>query len=382
MATLVTRRLLLALCATMLAPIAVLVQPERVCGPVCLDPDSGSAVESLSALGSVRLNEIQVVGSHNSYHRRPEVELYAMVDRRARAWDYHHPPLPEQLDAGFRAFELDVFVDDEGGRYARPLTIRGRGHEPEFESPGFKVLHVPDLDQGSNCPRLEGCLMDLAAWSAANPAHLPIVVMLECMSFAVGDRLFLDFAEALPWERRHVAALESLVRSTLGDERLITPDMVRGRHATLADAIRSDGWPEVESMRGRVLFVLTEDRHVAEELRTLHPRLEGSALFGQFGIDDPDASLVVLNDPLAQWAEIARAVARGLLVRTRADADLREARDADTARRDAAIGSGAQVISTDVLAPRTRYSVRMPCGGIARISPRIAGDEAGRAIAP
>ena len=47
--------------------------------------------------------------------------------------------------------------------------------------------------------------------------------------------------------------------------------------------------------------------------------------------------------------EIKAAVAAGYIVRTRADIDTVEARNNDTARREAALASGAQVISTDYL---------------------------------
>ncbi|MFM1822560.1 MAG: hypothetical protein RI967_826 [Planctomycetota bacterium] len=373
-------RSLLAGSIALLAATIGPVEPWRARPPLRLDAVEVGGPTPFSA--PLRLDQIQVIGSHNSYHRRPDVGLYRLVDPRAIAWDYDHPPLPAQLDAGFRAFELDVFVDDEGGRFATPLTIRGRAEDPARRAPGFQVLHVPDLDQESNCPTLAGCLQDLAAWSAAHPAHLPIVVMLECVAVTVGDRGFLDFAEAAAWERSHVAALEALVRTTIGEDGLVTPDMVRGDHATLAEAIRAKGWPAVDDLRGRILFVITSGRGSMEDLRTLFPRLAGSALFAMFDPDDPDASLVVLNDPVGEADAIARARARGLLVRTRADADLREPRRGDTTRRDAALASGANIISTDILAPRNGYSVRMPDGGVARVSPLAPVPSAGAPLDP
>lgn len=356
-------------------------EPWKALPPVRLAPPPPPAEPAPAATG-LRLDDLQLIGSHNSYHLRPDVRLYRLVDGRASAWDYDHPPLSEQLDAGFRAFELDVFVDDEGGRFASPLVLRGGRTDPALESPGFKVLHVPDLDQRSNCPTLAGCLADIAAWSAAHPLHLPIVVMLECVAVSVGGRPYLDFAEAAAWTERHVAELDALVRRMFGDDGLVTPDLVRGRHASLADARGSDGWPALDRVRGRVMFVLTEDRGPAEMLRAAHPRLVGAAMFGQYGVDDPDASLVVINDPIGGAERIAAARGRGLLVRTRADADLVEPRRRDVARRDAALASGAHVISTDILAPRPGYAVRMPHGGTARVQPDARSPAAGAALEP
>ena len=64
-------------------------------------------------------------------------------------------------------------------------------------------------------------------------------------------------------------------------------------------------------------------------------------------------------------------------MRTRADADTREARSGETARREAAFASGAQVVSTDYYEPNpafgTGYAVRLPGDGVARCNPaRVA----------
>ena len=44
------------------------------------------------------------------------------------------------------------------------------------------------------------------------------------------------------------------------------------------------------------------------------------------------------------------------MVRTRADSDTREARKNDTTRRDKALSSGAQFISTDYPEPNKKFS--------------------------
>jgi hypothetical protein len=73
----------------------------------------------------VRLNQIQVLGTHNSYHLAPEPPMLAALGPRARDIEYSHRPLTEQLSAlGVRKFELDVFADPEGGRFAEPAAFR------------------------------------------------------------------------------------------------------------------------------------------------------------------------------------------------------------------------------------------------------------------
>ena len=78
----------------------------------------------------------------------------------------------------------------------------------------------------------------------------------------------------------------------------------------------------------------------------------------------PAAAIMILNDPVGQFDEIQRLVKAGYMVRTRADADTREARENDTRRRAAAFASGAQAVSTDYYLPATHfgneYQVSLP----------------------
>ena len=69
------------------------------------------------------------------------------------------------------------------------------------------------------------------------------------------------------------------------------------------------------------------------------------------------------NDPVRSFDEIRSLVAEGFLVRTRADAGTVEARANDGSRRDKALASGAQLVSTDFPEPDPRfgdYHVSLP----------------------
>ena len=70
---------------------------------------------------------------------------------------------------------------------------------------------------------------------------------------------------------------------------------------------------------------------------------------------------------------IQELVAQGFIVRTRADGDTVEARTGDTTKRDAAIESGAQFVSTDYPVPNpdfeTGYFVEIPGGMPAGCNP-------------
>src|SRR5262245_9387496 len=103
----------------------------------------------------VRINQIQVIGSHNSYHLRAHDSLMAVMAKRnpsaPQALDYNHHPLREQFERlGIRQIELDCFVDRTGGLYAQPkgpawAVAAGLPPVPDYDPegklrrPGFKV---------------------------------------------------------------------------------------------------------------------------------------------------------------------------------------------------------------------------------------------------
>ena len=142
----------------------------------------------------LRINDMQVVGSHNSYKQHIDPVLWQVLlndnPALARGLDYGHLPLTEQLDHGLRLLELDVFYDPYGGRFASPgghqrLVELGHAapedHDPygRMAAPGFKVLHIENLDYRSSCLTLQLCLTELRAWSEANPRHVPVVITMN-----------------------------------------------------------------------------------------------------------------------------------------------------------------------------------------------------------
>ena len=103
-----------------------------------------------------------------------------------------------------------------------------------------------------------------------------------------------------------------------------------------------------------------------------HPSLRGRVLFTNAEPGQPDAAFIERNDGPA--ADITDLVRKGYLIRTRTDADTKEARTNDTARRDAMISSGAQILSTDypVNEPARwpgHFVVTFPGNSIARCDP-------------
>lgn len=348
----------------------------------------GPSRSTTSDPAPLRLNDLQVLGSHNSYKAAIDASLMQILRERrpetARALDYAHPPLREQLRLGLRSLELDVYHDPEGGRYADPRGPElveeqglppGPPYDPDgrMETPGFKVLHVQGLDFRSTCLTFRRCLQAVRAWSAANPRHLPVIITLNAKDDSIGRP---GFVEPLPFDSTAFAALDAEIRSVFGPDQLITPDDVRGTAPTLRAAVRNEQWPLLSAARGQVMLVLDETGRKLDAYRQGHPSLRGRAMFADAPEESPEAAVHIVNQPLEQNEQIRRLVEAGYMVRTRADANTVEARTGATERRDAAFASGAHVVSTDYYRPDpdfgTGYEVSLPGGGPGRCNPVTA----------
>jgi len=340
--------------------------------------------QELDRGGAIRLNQIQVIGTHNSYHAGfgpSEARLWQIKNLDAfNGIDYAHQPLKQQLDAGVRQIELDIFADSQGGRFAHPAGPRmvaeaGLPPDPPFDprgvmtQPGFKVMHVQDIDYRSVCQPFVACLKEVREWSHAHPHHIPIFILVETKRSSVEGAMQLTPAE--PFTPAAFDALDAEIRSVFQLRELITPDDVRGRYETLNQAVLAGNWPTLESARGKVVFLMDQQWAGPVYLEG-HPSLRGRLLFTNATPGEPDAAFVELNDGPA--GEIEKLVRQGYLVRTRADDSTREARSNDTHRRDAMLASGAQIVSTDYPASEParwegHYSVSLPGDVSARCNP-------------
>ncbi len=308
----------------------------------------------------VRINDLVMLGTHNSYKQAmpPErmQQLRAFDANSADSLDYSHRPLIEQLDAGARQLELDIWYDPKGGLYADGST------DPAMQRPGFKVQHMAGFDNRSSCLTLVQCLTIIRTWSDAHPGHVPILLM-----FNTNDNG--RFIKGEPYSEAAYDALDAEVRSVLSPKKLIVPDDVQGKYPTLRDAVLANNWPTLAASRGKFLFALDESPAKGALYRGARKSLEGRVFFVNTDAASPAAAYMTINEPVRDAARIAEAVKANFLVRTRADANTREARANDTAPRDAAFRSGAQYISTDYLWPDPRfaggYRVTMPGGAIA-----------------
>ncbi|HEY9593734.1 MAG TPA: Ca2+-dependent phosphoinositide-specific phospholipase C, partial [Spirochaetia bacterium] len=201
----------------------------------------------------------------------------------------------------------------------------------------FETAHVPLVDNRSTVPDFRLALREVAAWSDRNPGHVPITLLLELKT----DYAFLD-PGLRPIRGSELDALDTVIRAELG-ARLLTPDEVRGGAETLSRAIASRGWPRLGAVRGRIVVILHEDETFRKLYVAGHPTLEGRAMFTCAPFDAPDGGVAICDDPVADASRIGTALARHWIVRTRADGDGARGQ----AGLAAALGSGAQIVSTD-----------------------------------
>ena len=102
--------------------------------------------------GPRRLDDLHWLGTHNSYHVRPEREIAPGEEA-----DYAHPPIDVQLSKqGIRSLELDT-----------------------WNAPDFPVFHSLIVDSGSTCPTLEDCFQTVNRWLGAHQKSQPLVLFVE-----------------------------------------------------------------------------------------------------------------------------------------------------------------------------------------------------------
>ncbi len=299
----------------------------------CWPPDAFAAEPLL-------MNQIQTVGTHNSYHVRDASTAKRNVDE----WNYSHPPLDVQLDRGVRSFELDL----------------------HYKNGEFEVFHVPLLDEGTTCRKLEDALATVRRWSEAHPRHVPISFLFELKKEGPGLDKRIKHLDAAGCDK-----LDAVLKAGFADGRIITPDVVRGEHGTLREAITQAGWPALDACRGKVLFILHDNGAKRDLYTDGHPSLRGRVMFVRSDESRDDGATLVLDNP--RDPDIPRLAKAGYYIRTRADANLKIPGSGQPARRDAALASGAHILSTDFPSGQadgdSGYVVEFPGQAPARINP-------------
>ncbi|MFC0600875.1 phosphatidylinositol-specific phospholipase C domain-containing protein [Streptomyces palmae] len=255
---------LLASAAAFLALPAALVTALTV-PAAAQDQDGGAAFSATTS-----------VGVHNAYEQAK------------------YPYLADALDSGAGLVELDVWTNLLGSKW-RVSHSNPLGNANNCEN----AASPAELRTKSRNQSLEGCLADMRAWHDANPGHRPIVVKVELKDG------FNDTGGRGPDE------FDALVTAKLGDA-VFRPADLAGRHATLDEAVRADGWPSRSALAGKFVFELIPgtveesnpfdglwtDREYATRLRDLAAagRLREATAF-------PAVHKATAGDPRARYAD-------------------------------------------------------------------------------
>jgi Phosphoinositide phospholipase C, Ca2+-dependent len=322
---------------------------------------------------NLRINEIQTVGTQSSAKQLPDAGMLSLIRSAdssddADALDFAEPPLAVQLDAGARSLGFDVAYDPKGGLFKSPAgasmgdELLADDYGAAMSAPGFKVIHVLDVDYHASCLTLTACLTEVAQWSRAHPKHVPIAIFLRANDTRTP---MPGAAHPIPFDAAAFDALDAEIGSVFKPEELIIPDRVQGKYPSLKDAVAAHAWPKLGEARGKMLFVLDDDAKTTALYQGARRGLEGRAMFIATDEQSPVAAFVTIDDPARNGPRITQDVKAGLMVHTLADANTAEARKNDTNRRGWAFASGAQIISTDFLLADSRigdYAVHLPKG--------------------
>ena len=276
----------------------------------------GNKLAANDSIDSLRLNQIQVKATHNSYHLRPSISPLSQ-------WNYSMPTLHEQLgDYHVRSLELDIHIS----------------HDQEE----IEVYHIYGIDSNSSCKKFIKCLLDIRTFSQKNPRHSPIFVWIEIK----------DQSGGRPFD--HFELLESNIQEHLGD-RLVTPNQLRAGEKSLKAAILQRNWPTVGELAGKIIFILhtTKNRHAriyTYNFTSLHNRL----MFAKATYDQRHMPWALFTYVAADKPEIiARLKKEGLLVMT-SGCLAKLSDDECLSRRALASKSGANFIKEDYPGPNKR----------------------------
>lgn len=288
-------------------------EKKAVCEADIFDGDLQKVLDD-----GVKLNEITVIGTHNSYQRYHESEESSGC---GLGEETGKPiTLSDQLDAGLRNLEIDVETTvDETGTH-------------------FVCMHSPLLDMATNCYSFEKALEEIAVWSDNNPGHLPITIIIEPKA------VFIPIENMRFFSADYANELDKTVRGVLGD-RLLTPAQTMGEYASFKEMREADAWPKVADILGKTAVVLhpcsATDGYIKQDetikSQSMFPMLRPTEK------DKPYASFLLANDASGLVSKLAGLAEGNYMIRTRADAGGRYS----PVTFATAVSSAANIISTD-----------------------------------
>lgn len=318
---------------------------------------------------SIRLNDVRFLTSHNSYKRKPDPKVVKFLQRFKKKLsgemdpiqlDYGHELLSVQMNEyAIRGFELDVNYDPKGGHFKKRRVnffiggLKQRSKDSLLREPGFKILHIADVDYESNYTTFKQAITEVRDWSLSHPNHTPVFINIEIKRSNPGDYSkalrILGFKKAVKLDSTALYALDWEIQEVFANTiHLYRPRQLKGDHETVQERLEAEGWPSLNETCGKVFFILDGDVQGAY-LRSLD-RGDDRPMFLYGKPDAPSTAFVIENDPIGREKEINN-LSEKYMVRTRSDAGTLEARSNDKSRWESALQSNAQIISTDYYRP-------------------------------
>ena len=253
----------------------------------------------------VRINEIAVIGTHNSYQMlpTPQRRLHEKIlkvlynGKKGTKYKFEMDSYTEQLEHGIRNLEIDIEAVDKNGEIS------------------FVVSHEPIKDNTSSAYDFAEGLREIAMWSDHNPNHLPVYLLIEPKGNVPSVCHMQNFSI------EYAKELDKITREVLG-EKLLTPVQIMGNYKTLGEMRMADDWPTLEEAAGKII-VLLHPCDVTEEYINLDTTLSSQAMFPMLRTQDVDrdcASFILDNEPQEAKENNKKTVdEKNLMVRTRAD---------------------------------------------------------------
>lgn len=282
----------------------------------------------------VKINEIAVIGTHNSYQLLATAQKRALENVRSFLSsgekggnrNFEMDTYTEQLERGVRNLEIDIETVDDG------------------ENVSFIVTHKPITDNVSSAYDFAKGLEEIAMWSDNNPGHLPVYLLFE----PKGD--VEDINNMKNFSLSYALELDKTIREALGD-RLLTPKKVMGEYESLKEMRMADSWPTLKEASGKII-VLLHPCDVTEDYINSDLSITSQAIFPMLrpkDIDKSYASFILDNEPEEATENNKKTVdENNLMVRTRAD----NYPDSSEEKYGAADKCGSHIITTDY-PPRT-----------------------------
>ena len=222
------------------------------------------------------LNDIQIKGSHFSFHIAPSNAIPFL--------DYTQSDLDVQLaEEGVTALELKF----------------------EYTTEDLPVFASKPFDSSSNCPNLSFCMRDIHDYTSKHGKHFPVFVIIESAS--------RENYSTWIW-----SWLDSMVSSLWQKEDIIKPSDIIGEFDNLREAVHERGWPSLQSCLGKVMFLFRVNAASYAGGGNLNDRI-AFPIFSPGEAGDPNAVVFESANSLYNQEQLQDLVRQNFIVITKSD---------------------------------------------------------------